>query len=304
MKLLLIVLILSGSAVRAQTSAIFRVTFESTWSAATHPAGFPSNAHFSPLVGTAHDAGVSFWSPGTLATPGIEAVAERGQSTLLLQEVVASGFAASGSVNGPDVPISPGMAEATVVVTTVHPLVTLVTMIAPSPDWFVGVHGLDLRSGAGWVDRLVVPLSVYDAGTDSGSAYLSPDADTQPREPIALLMSAPFASGAPVGTFTFERLTPEASDGEADAAAFALSAPAPNPAPSTAALTLTLDRPQAVSVRVLDALGRTVAVLVDGPQAAGSLALRLDTAALASGVYTVVATGATAQVTRRVSVVR
>ena len=34
-------------------------------------------------------------------------------------------------------------------VTTDHPLVTLITMIAPSPDWFVGVHGESLLDAGG-----------------------------------------------------------------------------------------------------------------------------------------------------------
>ena len=36
-----------------------------------------------------------------------------------------------------------------VAVTTDHPRVTLVTMIAPSPDWFVGVSGLSLLDASG-----------------------------------------------------------------------------------------------------------------------------------------------------------
>lgn len=303
MKQLLILLALLTTAASAQTSATYRITFMSTWSASTHPAGFPGNAHFSPLVGTSHGASVSFWAPGRTATPGLEAMAERGQNGILGQEFAAAGAAASGAFNGPSLPVSPVTADRTLTVTDAHPLVTVVTMLAPSPDWFVGVHSLDLRQGAGWTDRLVVPLHVYDAGTDSGVAYGSADADTQPREPIALLTNAPFAAGAPVGTLTFELITTTAQDDDA-VAGFDLSPASPNPSRGVASLTLTLDRPQAVSVRVLDALGRTVAVLADGPQAAGRLALRLDTAGLAAGVYTVVAAGETAQAMRRVSVVR
>ena len=304
MKPLLILLALTATAATAQTSATYRVTFESTWSAATHPAAFPSNAHFSPLVGATHDASVSFWTEGALATPGIEAMAERGQNAMLVQELTDAGAATGVVVDGPGLNTSPGTAERQILVSSDHPLVTLVTMLAPSPDWFVGVHGVDLRDGAGWTDRLVVPLRVADAGTDSGVSYGSPDADTQPRAPVTLQTQAPFADGTPVGTLTFECLTPAASDDGADPAGFALSPAAPNPARRSASLTLTLDRPQSVSVRVLDALGRTVAVLADGPQSAGHLALRLDTAGLAAGVYTVVAAGETAHAAQRVSVVR
>ena len=42
-----------------------------------------------------------------------------------------------------------------------HPLVTLVTMIAPSPDWFVGVAGLDLQAGGEWAPEVVVDLGAW-----------------------------------------------------------------------------------------------------------------------------------------------
>ncbi len=299
---------LLGVAASATAQTTYRVTFESTWSAATHPAGFPAGsfptgAHYSALVGTSHSAAVAFWASGGLASPGIEAMAERGQNSLLVQEMAAAMAAARAGTVGPGLPTSPGSVSTEITVTDAHPLVTLVTMLAPSPDWFVGVHGLDLRVGGAWPATVTVPLAVYDAGTDSGAMYESADIDTQPREPVSLLGSAPFVAGAAVGTFTFTRLTTAAGD-DSDAGAFALGAPAPNPARGGTQLALRLDRPQAVTVRVLDALGRTVATLADGPQAAGALALRLDTRALAAGVYTVVAEGETARATRRVSVVR
>ena len=77
-------------------------------------------------------------------------------------------------------------------------------MVAPSPDWFVGVSGLDLRPGGTWVSSLTVDLFSYDAGTDSGPNFTSPNTDTNPQDPIALL-GAPFTgpNTAPLGTFKF-----------------------------------------------------------------------------------------------------
>jgi hypothetical protein len=78
-------------------------------------------------------------------------------------------------------------------------------MLAPSPDWFIGVSGLDLIVGGDWVDELVTDLRAYDAGTDSGVTFLSPDDDTVPQENISLLTEAPFAGSVPVGTLTITR---------------------------------------------------------------------------------------------------
>jgi spondin-1 len=66
-----------------------------------------------------------------------------------------------------------------------HHLVSLVSMISPSPDWFVGVSGLELcLSNGSWVDEKILNLYPYDAGTDSGPTYTSSDSPTIPREAI------------------------------------------------------------------------------------------------------------------------
>ena len=90
------------------------------------------------------------------------------------------------------------------------PLVTLVSMLAPSPDWFVGVSGLSLRDNGEWISTLVVDLHVYDAGTDSGPTYTSPNQNTVPAEPITEITGLPFSTGGPVpplGTFTLTRIS-------------------------------------------------------------------------------------------------
>ena len=77
-------------------------------------------------------------------------------------------------------------------VTREFPLVSLVAMLAPSPDWFVGVAALGLCEDAVWVAERRVELFAHDAGTDSGRSYEAPDADTQPREPIRRIEASPF----------------------------------------------------------------------------------------------------------------
>ena len=183
--------------------ATFTVTFDATWSAATHPEAFPGGAHFSPLAGAAHATDASLWSAGDVASDGIRSMAETGATAALRAEVEALGGAALYAQGG-EVRRSPGTAQWTVRVSEDRPAVSVVTMIAPSPDWFVGVDGLDLRDGDGWADRVVVDLAAYDAGTDSGETYTAANAPTMPREPIALVDYAPLA-GTTLGTLTIER---------------------------------------------------------------------------------------------------
>lgn len=188
--------------------ARYRVIFDATWSSQTHPNAYPFNAHFSPLIGATHNDSVSLWDAGAIATPGIEQMAETGATSLLTGEVNAlvSAGSAGQVIAGSGIGISPGLAVANLVVDQDHPLVSLVSMIAPSPDWFVGVHDLNLLQDGQWVDVLEVPLLAYDSGTDSGSQFTSGNADTQPAEPISLLTGGPFTGATPLGTFRFERL--------------------------------------------------------------------------------------------------
>jgi len=201
-------LVLVGTAdTRAQEAvARYAVVFDATWSLATHPFATPPGPHFSALVGGSHDAGVAFWQEGALATQGIEEMAELGLPFSLQAEInaaIATGHAHDVAIG--DGPESPGSGQVQIEATLAHPLATVVSMVAPSPDWFVGVSGIPLLVNGAWVDQLVVELHAYDAGTDTGTEFLSPDADAQPQVAIALL-GYPFVNTPPLGTFTFVRL--------------------------------------------------------------------------------------------------
>jgi hypothetical protein len=76
----------------------------------------------------------------------------------------------------------------------------------------------------------------------------------------------------------------------------------PNPAADTASLVLTLPRAAAaVRVALYDALGRTVAVVHDGPLGAGTHRLALAASSLAPGVYVARAVAGTGAVTARLT---
>ncbi len=195
----------------ASATARYRVTFQGTWSAASHPVDFPSTAHFSPLVGGTHNAAARFWSEGLAASTGIKDMAERGRTTPLDQEVeiaITAGTAEHLLVGG-GIGTSPGSVALEFEISQAHPLVTLVSMIAPSPDWFVGVPALPLFENGRWVDERRIDLVPWDAGTDSGSTFASPDVVTTPPQPVSRIVTTPLSPGGrvtPLGTFTFTRL--------------------------------------------------------------------------------------------------
>lgn len=190
----------------ADTDAQCNLTFDAVWSSETHPLDFPSSAHFSGLVGGVHNDQVSFWQPGGFATPGIRSMAETGSKTLLLGEVqdAVDDGTTLASISGGGVPLSPGVVGVDFTVSLEYPLATVVTMIAPSPDWFVGTHGLNLFEQGSWRPNTVVSLPPYDAGTDSGTTFTSPNDPTTPAEAITQINQNPFPNGTPLGTFTIE----------------------------------------------------------------------------------------------------
>lgn len=270
-------LLLAAGAAAAQPAgdAVYRVTFEATWSAETHPESFPPDPHFSWLIGGTHDALVEFWAPGQLASPGIESMAETGGTATLTAEVEAQITAgrAGEVVRSLTFPDSPGSVDAEFTVTPDHPLLTLVTMVAPSPDWFAGVRGLDLRDGDGWLPELTVDLYPWDAGTDSGTGYTSPDQDTQPAQPIAAITGSPFSPGVPVGRYVFE-LVSQTTDVPAAAVLDAAAYPTPfNPRTTVA---FTAPAAGRAGVTVHDPRGRRVRTLLDAAVPAGRRELAWD----------------------------
>ncbi|MCC3159748.1 spondin domain-containing protein [Hymenobacter sp. 15J16-1T3B] len=191
--------------------AVYRVTFEATWSASTH-ADFPYGAHFSPPMGVSHRADGLVYRSGQLASRGIKDMAELGHNGFLRTEINAlrSSGAALALLDGAGGFNSPGTFTDTIRLDAAHPLLTVVTMIAPSPDWFAALESENLLVDGQWVARRSVPARAYDAGTDSGPSFTAPNQATMPAESIRPLHLPPAtgtaADGPPVGTWHLERI--------------------------------------------------------------------------------------------------
>ena len=191
----------------AHDSVTYGVTFTGTWTTDVTPAGMPDGAHFSPLIGGVHNAAVAFLEAGGTATPGVESMAERGRTATLAKEIEAAGANTLGVLRKEDGSGATGSSTFdAATVTADHPRVTLLSMIAPSPDWFVGVSGLSLLDASGaWVETLTLELFPWDAGTEEGDELSFDNAATSPQGTITSLRGvAPF-SAAPIATLTFTR---------------------------------------------------------------------------------------------------
>lgn len=186
--------------------ARYEVVFNSTWSAANNPNQFPRNPHFSGLVGATHNGSVLFWQSGHKATAGIECMAETGRKVALTKEIdntIRQGNAGR-VLSGGGLGTSPSQVTLSFNISESFSRVTLVSMLAPSPDWFVGISGLELCENGAWVANKTENLFVYDAGTDSGRTYTASEQNTQPQENI-VRESGIFSPNTRVGTFTFTK---------------------------------------------------------------------------------------------------
>lgn len=188
--------------------------------------------HFSHLGGVTHNSDLSIWAPGGTVVPG--------SGMELMQE--------SGWIDHPDTAIadlaaefethisdgdawsmlnwaqafSPGNSTDLMFdISSTHPLITINSMIGPSPDWFIGVSGLNLslpvgsaNSTDGWSDSVVVDLYAYDGGSEDGDESFSLGGsarDSDAYRAISLISSTPDATaagrtalnGGQIGRFTF-----------------------------------------------------------------------------------------------------
>ncbi|HEV8382394.1 MAG TPA: spondin domain-containing protein [Gemmatimonadales bacterium] len=188
--------------------AEYTVIIKSTWTTRTHPFEYPSGAHFSGMIGASHNAKYSIFAIGRRPTPGLERLSEEGKHSPLDTEIktaIDQGnalmlFESGGLKNWKDSMV------ATVRVDPAHPLVSVVNMVAPSPDWFTGASSVNLAENGAWVPRRTLTLPAYDSGGDDGKTYKAPDKDTNPKKPTTRAATRHFMSNGrvkPVATLTF-----------------------------------------------------------------------------------------------------
>ncbi|XP_054160513.1 spondin-1-like isoform X4 [Oppia nitens] len=175
--------------------AKYEVTFEGLWSKYTHPKDFPANfwlTHFSDIIGASHSADFRMWEYGGYASEGVRQVAELGVTKKLESELKAESNKIRTIIKARGLwhPNLNGKTFAVFRVDSKHHLMSLLSMLGPSPDWIVGVSALELcLKNCSWVTEKVMNLYLWDAGTDSGITYLAPNHPTVPQERIRRITS-------------------------------------------------------------------------------------------------------------------
>ncbi|KAH8252232.1 hypothetical protein KR038_004946 [Drosophila bunnanda] len=177
--------------------ARYELIFEGVWSRNLHPRDFPARGwetRFCELVGAAHSADYRFWEAGALASEGIKQYAEHCSSRLLEREFSINfrdeKIRTIIKARGPSFPNMSSKTMASVRVDPLHHMVSFASKIEPSPDWIVGVTGLELcLRNCTWMEEKVINLYPWDVGTDAGPSYTSPDQPQVPPDVIRRMRS-------------------------------------------------------------------------------------------------------------------
>lgn len=74
-----------------------------------------------------------------------------------------------------------------IMVKDMYSMVSIITMLAPSPDWFAGVDSLNLCGSDGWKEKAEMSLPAWDAGTDDGEKFVNDNVKTMPQDVITLI---------------------------------------------------------------------------------------------------------------------
>tara|TARA_B100000809_G_scaffold247024_1_gene275601 strand:- start:5919 stop:6593 length:675 start_codon:yes stop_codon:yes gene_type:complete len=190
--------------------SFYKVTFNLDWNSTNFPIDYPANAHFSRVIGWSHNSGSTFFKEGTIASVGIKDMAERGLITPLDTEITAKISNREGHRLVVGSSLASGLGSIvldSLEVTKDFPLLSLVSMLAPSPDWYIGVLAVDLHDNNEFLVEKTVDIMVYDAGTDSGVTFSSTDSLTSPQQSVKVFVDAPLGNGVilnkVIGTVTF-----------------------------------------------------------------------------------------------------
>lgn len=77
-----------------------------------------------------------------------------------------------------------GQSKTTLMVDGKHSMISFISKIIPSPDWFIGLDGLDLCKNGSWSPLVEMEVDLLDGGTDNGFTFTSPNYPTLPPSPV------------------------------------------------------------------------------------------------------------------------
>ncbi|XP_062983486.1 spondin-2 [Elgaria multicarinata webbii] len=200
-----------NSVCTAEELATYSIVFTGKWSQGAFPKQYPlyrPPAQWSSVLGVAHNSDYNMWKTNEYASNGMRDFAESGEPWTLMKEVEAAGEkiqSVHGIFSAPPISAGTGQTSTDFEVHSRYPLVSIAVRIVPSPDWFVGIDSLNLCEKDHWKQQVSLELFPYDAGTDSGFTFSSPNFATIPQDTVTQITSS--TPSHPANSFYYPKLT-------------------------------------------------------------------------------------------------
>ncbi|MEM9255315.1 MAG: spondin domain-containing protein [Pseudomonadota bacterium] len=136
---------------------------------------------FTPLLVTAHPAGTALFTAGQVASISLQTMAEGGDIAPLAADL--AGLNATTVENPAGGLLAPGATVTTSLDTDDAPdntLLSIVAMILPSNDGFMGLNAIEIPQSPG---TYVYNVNAYDAGTEANDEVIGSGAPGEPGFP-------------------------------------------------------------------------------------------------------------------------
>lgn len=193
------------------SEANYVMTISGQWS--TPAFTTPANGKFTSVIGMVHNQQGWLWRENQPADLATEAMAENGNIIPYL--AVIDSIIAAGSASAQLFMLAPpntGSGQRAIYCNTNFSQVSFMSMLGPTPDWFIGLNGFNLFSNDQWVSDTTINLYVYDGGTEDGTGLSYNNPPSIPQQNIHVLSvaeGAGLANGNPslgvVATVRFVR---------------------------------------------------------------------------------------------------
>ena len=198
-----------------QRLVFYKLTFTGAFDADALASGVtaPANAGFSRVVGGTHGSGQSLFSDGGTAEEALESfIEDGGDAAADTYHGSLSGlqdrFQIQRSGSGEGLDATGAVSVTRVEANANNSLLSVVAAVLPSPDWFVGLSGKELRPGGTWIVDETVEFYPRDLGTETGVEFDGGSGDSDPQSTISSLRNTGKFSDNPIATLRIELLPP------------------------------------------------------------------------------------------------
>ncbi|XP_018497039.1 spondin-2-like [Galendromus occidentalis] len=181
-------------ACKENSVAVFQLSLVTEWTRSRFPKQYPEfrpAAQWAPLIGESHSLNVTLWRENRRVSDGFRDYARDSITKGLLDRFEREEGAGVGDLfEAPSIPTGNGLTSLRFIGDHRHHMLSFAVRLVPSPDWFIGLDSQDLCQNAShWQSSFTVDLHPWDAGTDNGFTFTSPDFETEPRGPVTPITS-------------------------------------------------------------------------------------------------------------------